>query len=281
MWRNVPKPAPTFFDTVTDTKYQLLNNSITVKEFYSKLNEYKIWLEKQKPTIQMKLLTKELINFDNALNLAKEKLGVNQNLNFELQQLIELDVNTDIHSKKIKELRKKIDPYFNNFSNDILMILKYKEEIEKLIVTYDSVKQLENDTKIVRNNKGNLFQIEVKSKKLYIDTGKIFLSWNSYLQLLVYLFFNQKLIEKEDHFIIKTILESTLKNKEFITDSNKSNAIKKSTSYMQKQMLFSKKQMVGFKEISLEANTKEILANQDFMLNLEEHCNELIRKINS
>lgn len=242
-----PKLAPTFFDFVTNTKYQVLNSSITVKEFHSKLNEYKIWLDKQRLTIKRSLLEKELSNFDTALNYAKAELEARQH------------------------------PYFNNFSNDIQMIAKYKDEIVNLLITYDSAKQLENDTKFVRNKKGNLFQIEVKSKKLYLDTGKINISWNSYYQLLVYLFFNKKLIEKEDYSLLLTILESTLKDNQNITESNVGTIIYRSKDYITIKGNIENIKTLGMRENDFTQPTQKLLKNKDFMLKLEETCNELIR----
>ncbi len=141
-----PKPAPTFFDFVTNTKYHLLKNSITVKEFHSKLNEYQIWLEKQKPKIQRSLLEKELSNFDNALNLANEKFELNQKLNLELKKLRELDVNTDKHLEKINKLLhntiKKVtediedgDMKFNTAISYLMILLNELYKTERISIS--------------------------------------------------------------------------------------------------------------------------------------------------
>lgn len=249
MWQNIPKPAPTFFDFVTDTKYQLFNEqSITVKDFYTKFNEYKVWLEKATLPVKMSSLRKELINFDIALSLAQEHLEAKQH------------------------------PYFNYFTNDIKMILKYKREIENLIKAIEEAKILERNSKFINNVKSIEFKIDQKSKKLHITTlKKNDLGWNKYLQLIVYLFYNNRLSIYNDPLIIETILMNSTMNMKVLTKQTKRNINEESENYMGQGRIFNK----AYSENKLIINglyeeVIELIKDEISIKKIEENIQDLI-----
>lgn len=123
--------------------------------------------------------------------------------------------NSIINTKKL-EIIEEFVLFFNNYKNSIPNINEYNhytefyQNISNIISDFLVFLETENNSITSKNIKP--FYFELKSKKIIIETLQKSFSWNIYLQVLSYLYYNNKLPQSNDPFILETILKTTKLN---------------------------------------------------------------------
>jgi hypothetical protein len=202
----------------------------------------------------------------------------------------------------ILDLQISWEQYFekksNTFSSNIKIIenyiLYFKEEIEtfknkkeynefpdfynKIIHLLDQfISYLENEKNNFTSQNLKPFYFEIKSKKIHIETLQKTFSWNIYLQVLAYLYYNNKLPKSNDPFILETILKKTKLNNKNLLKQNKSKINTASEVYMFKAKIFNiDYNQNEFKEKLLSEEAIQFINGDFYRKWLEETLREFI-----